>query len=190
MAWKAVGNTGANGGYVNTDKVWYRIYDVDQSNNDMVAELRDSVQGTSYDIDYDTNAGEQKAIQFGLSASNSAGNSLIVGSDPLIVGQAYTLPFRESLAQCAVSNFWWGDRTGNSAFTLSNENASDGDGGCFAPQHCSTAGDCLDQQWKDRFGRRSQPETLLQPLCRHALRHETDRGGSETGRHDGQSLYI
>lgn len=132
MAWKAVGNTGANGGYVDTDKVWYRIYDVDQSNNDMVAELRDSVQGTSYDIDYDTNAGEQKAIQFGLSASNSAGNSLIVGSDPLIVGQAYTLPFRESLAQCAVSNFWWGDRTGNSAFTLSNENASDGDGGCFA----------------------------------------------------------
>ena len=87
MAWKAVGNTGANGGYVDTDKVWYRIYDVDQSNNDMVAELRDSVQGTSYDIDYDTNAGEQKAIQFGLSASNSAGNSLIVGSDPLIVGQ-------------------------------------------------------------------------------------------------------
>ena len=120
MAWKAVGNTGANGGYVNTDKVWYRIPDVDQSNNDMVAELRDSVQGTSYDIDYDTNAGEQKAIQFGLSASNSAGNSLIVGSGPLIVGQAYMLPFRESLAQCAVSNFWWGDRTGNSAFTLSN----------------------------------------------------------------------
>lgn len=132
MSWKPVGKMGANGGVVKPEEVWYKVYDVVQTSDGVMAQLLDSVQGTSYDISFDTNKGDQTVAQYGLAAASKAGTSLIVGSAPLVVGKPYALPFRESLTRQNVSYFWWGDRTGNSSFTITNENSADNDGGCFA----------------------------------------------------------
>ena len=132
LAWNPVGTLGANGGVVKPEEVWYKVYDVIQTSDGAMAALRDSVQATTYDLAYDTNTGDQQALQFGLAAATEAGTSGIVGSQPLIVGKPYALPFHESVAKMNVSHFWWADRSGYSAFNLSGEKSADGDGGCFS----------------------------------------------------------
>ena len=132
MQWTPVDSVGANGGVVKTDDVWYKVYSVSGNSNGSTSELIDSVKNaTSFDLDYATDKGEQKAVQFGLAAATATGTSGIAGSSPLIVGAPYALPIHESIAKGQVSYFWWGNGTGNSTFSIGTDTDYDNDGGCF-----------------------------------------------------------
>lgn len=132
LEWNPVGTTGANGGVVKPEDVWYKIYTVSSGSQGTTAELVDSVKNaTSYDLPYATNEGTQQPIQLGLAASTTAGTSQITGSSQLIVGTPYALPVSESLAGGNVSILWWGNNSGNSAFGLCTDTSCDNDGGSF-----------------------------------------------------------
>ncbi len=132
MDWKATGTVGANGGVVKPEEAWYEIFSVGQNSEGTYAQQLAKVEkGTSYDIPYKTNEGDQQAVVFGLAAATSAGMSGVTTSEPIIVGKPYALPVTENVAGSKVSIFWWGNTTGNSGFGLTNEMASDNDGGSF-----------------------------------------------------------
>ncbi len=133
LSWKPV-TMGLNGGYVDSQKIWYKVYDVIPSSSyyDEVV-VRDSVQGTtSYIIDRNTSEGEQERLRFALSASNKAGASGYDYTPYMVVGKPYAMPFFETFPQGGYgSGLWWEKEPGKSSWggVLS---VPDGDGGAMS----------------------------------------------------------
>lgn len=129
MTWDAVSAKGLNGGIVRPQDVWYYIYDSALSGT---LELRDSVQGLSYDFDINTSTGAQKLLQYAVAAKNAAGTSYESYSTGLVAGKPYALPFHDSFAKGKLAyDLWWLEQTGTGAFELYTDKSSDNDGGCF-----------------------------------------------------------
>lgn len=134
LSWAPV-TEGANGGYVNPDEIWYKIYypqyDVD---GDAQQTAIDSVRGkTTYDVTYDTSDGEQKLVSYCISAKNEVGESNMMQTRSLICGKPYELPFHEVFPGGKRTYDMWVTRTlGSSSWNLVSKTSYDAQGGSAA----------------------------------------------------------
>ena len=103
--WQAVGDTGANGGYVNTNDVTYTIYD---ANGSVIAT---DIYDTSFTITGLNSQLPQVVTSFAVAAKNVAGESLKTNSDEVLVGPSLAIPFSESFAQAEYANTPWTTKT-------------------------------------------------------------------------------
>ena len=103
--WQAVGDTGANGGYVNTNDVTYTIYD---ANGSLIAT---DIYDTSFTITGLNSQQPQVVTSFAVAAKNVAGESLKTNSDEVLVGPSLAIPFSESFAQAEYANTPWTTKT-------------------------------------------------------------------------------
>ena len=120
---------GKNGGYINKAQLSYSAYTVD---DDGYAELyADNIKDNSVSLAELDNTGEQHMEFFGVSAANKEGESDIMASNSVIMGDAYTLPFADSFANGKMAyNIWYSEKTGTKGFYLDSDASSDNDGGC------------------------------------------------------------
>ncbi len=124
LSWRAPGNKGAHGNYVNTDNLKYIIYNVDAEGNPTP---RDTVSTTSYVVRGFDNSGAQNWLYFGVASLTSAGHSNPgAQSEIYITGDPVQLPFIDSFANARPQrDEWWRSVSG---FNFDGESA-DGDNG-------------------------------------------------------------
>ncbi len=131
LSWAAP-EIGARGGYVDAKNLTYNIfavvngYAVDYKTEYMGNDIIITVAEKYYSKD-------QSLLIYGQSAANTTGESGIVSSSEIIVGQNYSYPFSESWKNgVAENNLWYVSRSGENAWTIVAENSQDNDGGCMA----------------------------------------------------------
>lgn len=130
LTWDAV-TKGANGGYVDTDDLYYSVYEIHETSTGVNLPLVDEVEEPAITIPYNINEGAQDMINYALSSGNSVGEGPRVMSPGILVGRPYGLPFEEHFKGGALDNaMWWVSRTGQSEIQLMQGMSSDGDGGC------------------------------------------------------------
>lgn len=113
MSWDAV-TEGANGGIVKPENVTYNAYPVEMvvfwgmqfPSIDYDNPYATGITGTSYDVEFNSNEGEQTYTYFAVSAENGAGESGGV-YNAILTGTPYELPLVETCDGNAVEN-WWG----------------------------------------------------------------------------------
>jgi Tfp pilus assembly major pilin PilA len=94
LTWEAPQGRGQNGGYVNPDDLTYIVYRATDGSI-LASDLKAfTYTDTEYEPDFD---GEQALVQYGVFAQNSAGIGY-PGSNFVIEGKNYELPFKESFA--------------------------------------------------------------------------------------------
>lgn len=141
MSWTAP-QEGVNGAPFFPEDLVYNIYPVEMMEFlGMVFPMIDydnpyatGISGTSYDLEYNTNEGEQAYTFFGLAAENAAGEGEGIYK-AMLTGAPYTLPVKESLAGGSLG-YWWGSDCDNNNYYLdgglyAGDNASDDDGFCL-----------------------------------------------------------
>lgn len=134
LSWDAIGNKGANGGYVDSTSVYTYIYNTG-TNGQLSSTPSDSVlNGTSYDIAFNTNEGAQTLRQWGIANTSSVGTTA-TNVLALPVGKPDELPFVESVAGGKFAHNWWHYREGgtneNNLWQYTSYDAADNDGGSF-----------------------------------------------------------
>lgn len=117
---------GANGQYVDPDKITYDIYQSD--GYQIVAEIAVGYSGTEMDIPFDTTEGEQGGVLLAIRANNAAGSGTLRHSNALIVGEPYRLPYEEHFNGTTQYMYDQGDCT---AFGPAQGASSDGDNASF-----------------------------------------------------------
>lgn len=114
LTWDAVGTLGAKGGIVKPENVWYNAYPVEMvefwgmqfPSIDFENPYATGITGTSYDVDFNTNEGEQAYSYFAVTAENAAGetNGTMAA---LLTGAPYELPVVEEFPEGTLT-YWWG----------------------------------------------------------------------------------
>lgn len=103
LSWEPVGETGESGGYVDTSKVTYYIFDAFGSYYDPAIA---STTETSITLDY-SDYTEQDFVAFQVTAGiDEMWYSLAATSDIVIVGDPEILPFTESFANARYEQAW------------------------------------------------------------------------------------
>lgn len=129
--------SGAHNGIIFTKDINYDIYDVQTyQGKAYLSEKLGSVKGsTAIDVDKETETGNQRYQYLAVGASNSAGKSDAYISTPVLVGEAYALPFRETFAGSSIEHFWAESKYGNgdlyepkSGVYIASDTDADGDG--------------------------------------------------------------
>ena len=130
MTWNAP-EKGKNGGFINPSQLSYTAYTVDDEG---YANLyKENIKGTEVSLADLDNTGEQRLERFGASASNNEGESDIMPSNSVVMGDAYSLPFAESFANEHLAyDVWYSQATGSNGFEVDDKIASDNDGACVA----------------------------------------------------------
>ena len=129
LTWDKVGNVGVNGGYVNPAEVDYNVWSTKIEEGFLGPQLvLDEVIGTvrdgdNFDVDYNTDEGEQGYEYWGLQTSNATGESEDILAAALLVGAPYELPVEEGFAGQSLHYFWTSD-----AELDVSEDATDDDG--------------------------------------------------------------
>ena len=132
LTWTAP-EKGKNGGYINKSQLSYSAYTVDDEGYANLYE--ENIKGNSISLAELDNTGDQHFEFFGVSATNKEGESDIMPSNVVIMGDAYTLPFADSFANGKLAyDIWYSERTGANGFALSSNTSADNDGGCIAFQ--------------------------------------------------------
>lgn len=132
LSWTAP-EKGKNGGYINKSQLSYSAYTVDDEG---YADLyEENIKGNSVSLAELDNTGEQRFEFFGVQAVNKDGESDIMPSNSVIMGDAYTLPFADSFANGELAyGIWYSERTGANGFALNDMTSADNDGGCISFQ--------------------------------------------------------
>lgn len=132
LSWTAP-EKGKNGGYINKSQLSYSAYTVDDEG---YADLyEENIKGNSVSLAELDNTGEQRFEVFGVQAVNKDGESDIMPSNSVIMGDAYTLPFADSFANGELAyGMWYSERTGANGFALNDMTSADNDGGCISFQ--------------------------------------------------------
>ena len=132
LSWTAP-EKGKNGGYINKSQLSYSAYTVDDEG---YADLyEENIKGNSVSLAELDNTGEQRFEIFGVQAVNKDGESDIMPSNSVIMGDAYTLPFADSFANGELAyGMWYSERTGANGFALNDITSADNDGGCISFQ--------------------------------------------------------
>ena len=132
LSWTAP-EKGKNGGYINKSQLSYAAYTVDDEG---YADLyEENIKGYSVSLAELDNTGDQRFEYFGAQAVNKEGESDIMPSNSVIMGDAYTLPFADSFANGKLAHdMWYSERTGTNGFALSSNTSADNDGGCVSFQ--------------------------------------------------------
>lgn len=126
LTWKAP-TIGANGGYIDTSALSYLLQDNSYT-------LLDVLEGTSTDRTPDV-TGTQRMLYYGVSAVSSSTQSIgSTGvSNPIIIGDAYKLPFVETFAQGNEATYWAGFINGRTVKVIGGPDAN-GDQGYISMQ--------------------------------------------------------
>ena len=132
VKWNAAPKVGKNGGVVLPSNVRYRVYQpvTDDWGYVSVQKLGETAD-THFDVARNTGEGEMDKCQYAVSAVNDMGESDIMYTSSLVVGQPYALPMKESFAGGKLNKYWW-YRTGgteHSSLSVDREDVADGDGG-------------------------------------------------------------
>ncbi len=132
LSWTAP-EKGKNGGYINKAQLSYSAYTVD---DDGYANLyEENIKGNSVSLAGLDNTGEQRLEIFGVQAVSKQGESDIMPSNSVIMGDAYTLSFADSFAGGKLAyGMWYSEKTGANGFALSDKTSADNDGGCVSFQ--------------------------------------------------------
>lgn len=101
LTWEAPGETGARGGYADPAQLTYNI--ASSEGSDLVAE---NVEGLAW-TDNSGLTGTQHMRFYGVQGKNAQGNGNWGVSNYVLVGDAYTLPFRESFPGQTPSHDIW-----------------------------------------------------------------------------------
>lgn len=130
LSWTAP-EKGKNGGYINVSQLTYTAYTVDDEG---YANLyKENIKGNSMSLADIDNMGEQRIELFGVQTVNKEGESDIMPSNSVVMGDAYTLPFVDSFANGKLAyGIWYSEKTGDNGFALSNKMSADNDGGCIS----------------------------------------------------------
>ena len=130
ITWKPVPAIGAHGGVVKPEGVKYRVYNVLSTDYGTSMEYVGLSEGTSYNVEMNTNEGEQSLLQFAIDAYNDKGESDKVATPSLIKGAPYALPYDESFKAGQMKYpMWWITRRGDAAVEMATDIAADNDGG-------------------------------------------------------------
>lgn len=132
ITWDKVGNTGVIGGLVIADNVDYEVWNTASYNGTMLLgeKLSTIHNGTSADIPFNTNEGKQGIAYWAVRAVNIAGAGEARMSG-LLIGKAYSLPFKESVTKGQLNNYWNFNSTGGGVKMQISAEASDGDNYAF-----------------------------------------------------------
>ncbi len=131
LSWAPV-TTGVNGGYVNPNELLYSIYGLGKDDYGYSTfQLLDSVKGTTaYDIQINTAEGDQKLVNYALTAKNAMGESSKVYTGSMVSGKPYTMPFRETFAGGKRTHeMWWTTMPGASGWNMTSRLSADEMGG-------------------------------------------------------------
>lgn len=132
ITWDKVGSIGATGGLVITDKVDYEIWNTASYNGTMLLaeKLATIHDGKSSNIEFNTNEGKQGIAYWAVRAVNAAGAGEARMSG-LLVGKAYSIPFKESVTKGQLTTYWDFNGTGSGVKMQLSGEASDGDNYAF-----------------------------------------------------------
>lgn len=120
LSWDAP-TTGVNGGYVNPAALTYNVV------NSYGYSMAWGVEGLSLELRPEM-TGAQSYLVYGVAGQSTAGSGDIGRSNNIVIGDAYTLPFKESFPSARSENAFWGI-PGSYCYSISNEVTYDGDGG-------------------------------------------------------------
>ena len=128
VTWDAVAK-GANGGYVNPEEITYKLYDglsYDDWSGYEYGDLLTTVKGESKaTIEKNTEEGDQDLLTVCIQPSNEKGLAMFSAANSIIVGENYTIPFKETFdyGQLAYS-LWWTNTPGSSSWFINGDLAS------------------------------------------------------------------
>lgn len=123
LTWTEPGTVGRNGGYVDPTTLTYDVYDATGAKKDSAVTSTMKI----YDL---AQTGAQDLSYYGVMAVAPQGKSSIIPSNVVVSGQNWALPFRESFPnQVAQNDLWWEVRGGQSSVLVTDQLASDHDGG-------------------------------------------------------------
>ncbi len=135
LTWDAP-TLGQNGGYIDVEKLTYRITNVDGKYG-----LTTEVTGvTSYDDNVGLKNDEQELAWYQITTVSTKGESETVNSPTIFVGDPYTLPYKESFARMNAEKGPWNMTTDGlsrwSTASYGSANPQDNDGGeiMFLPE--------------------------------------------------------
>ncbi len=135
LTWEAP-TVGQNGGYINVEKLTYRITNVDGKYG-----LTTEVTGvTSYDDNVELKNDEQELAWYQITTISTKGESETVNSPTIFVGDPYTLPYKESFARMNAERGPWSMTTDGlsrwSTASYGSADPQDNDGGeiMFLPE--------------------------------------------------------
>lgn len=122
---------GSHGGWVEPGSVSYVVTDLQGKT--------ETVSASPYEYTF-TPSDRQQLMGFTVQGVNDKGKSPVVVSDTLFVGDAYTMPFRESFARKRISSYPWVLQENASAAWIVNDHgvfaeAEDHDGGLLSFSH-------------------------------------------------------
>jgi len=124
ITWDPV-TMGANGHYVNPDKIVYHVVRSDNQTMQM------NISGTSYDdTTIDVDNGRQQFVQYAVYSAlgdNLGGYTI---SNAVVIGQPFDVPFYESFPGGHISNSFWAIEGSGAGWSLTSSRSSDNDGGC------------------------------------------------------------
>ena len=126
LTWDKVGTMGKNGQYVNPALVDYMVYNTIEEwygytlEPEPLAVLRDA---DCYEIEYNTDEGEQFYKYWAVKTANEAGENEEGSLGHLLVGKAYDLPVVEGFADGYIHYLWTTD-----ALVLKSQTGTDTDG--------------------------------------------------------------
>ena len=126
LTWDKVGTVGKNGQYVNPALVDYMVYNTIEEwygytlEPEPLAVLRDA---DCYEIEYNTDEGEQFYKYWAVKTANEAGENEEGSLGHLLVGKAYDLPVVEGFADGYIHYLWTTD-----ALVLKSQTGTDTDG--------------------------------------------------------------
>lgn len=108
LTWDATGSVGANGGYVNPDEVEYVVYACEPGTTYVLGDPIAVVSGNSYEVETNTNEGEQYYQTWVITARNAVGESLMVeeSTASVFMGAPDTLPVVEGFANGEFHTYW------------------------------------------------------------------------------------
>lgn len=131
LKWKSPGDVGANGGFVEGKHLKFKVFSIDDSGTAFGEPLTET-SDTEYDITGKPTTGEQQLYYYGVTTIGDVGSSRIRTSNPVVLGDNYTIPFKESFSNGAYSHLWWQKRYGGMGGYLMASNDADNDRGYFA----------------------------------------------------------
>ncbi|UKK48653.1 choice-of-anchor J domain-containing protein [Prevotella sp. E9-3] len=129
---------GANGGVVLKDETTYSVYDYNPQTGELKL-IAEKINTTSYTVERPQQT-EQQMCYYAVTASNTEGEGAAIAAS-IVLGQLYSLPFKESFAGGTISTQLWQAIPmvqGATSCGLDNPNGSynqctaaqDNDGGC------------------------------------------------------------
>lgn len=129
LSWDKVGTVGANGGLVVPENVDYLVWNTASYNGSvMLYQVIDSIRnGNIATIPFNTNEGAQGLAYLAVQTKNvaGAGDAYMEG---ILVGAPYVLPFKETLPNGSLTNYWEFNATGAAVSMRLSAESTDGDG--------------------------------------------------------------